>query len=101
MTIRGLESSARQLLDQKGDHIPLGKNWHDNFLARRLDLKKLRSQALDQSRTDATNYDTERQWSDLFRTIRLLYDINDENIYNMDEKGCMKRGECKGSCPTL
>lgn len=90
ITIQGLESLARQLLDQKGDYKPLGKNWHDNFLARHPDLKKLRSRALDQNRKDATNYDTACQWFDLFQTIRLLYNINDTDIYNMDEKGCMK-----------
>ena len=47
ITIQGLESLARQLLDQKGDYNTLGKNWHDNFLARHPDLKKLRSRALD------------------------------------------------------
>jgi hypothetical protein len=60
MTIKVLKSLARQLLDQKGDHKCLGKNWHDNFIARYPDFKMLRSRALDQSCKDATNYDTAR-----------------------------------------
>jgi hypothetical protein len=60
VTITALESLARQLLDRKGDFKPLGENWHYNFLNRHPELKKLRSRALDQSRKDATNYDTGR-----------------------------------------
>jgi hypothetical protein len=60
------------------------------IIARYPDLRKLRSRALDQSCKDATNYDTARQWFDLFLTIRLLYNLSDEDIYHMDEKGCMK-----------
>jgi DDE superfamily endonuclease/helix-turn-helix, Psq domain len=90
MTITSLEALARELLDKKGDFEPLGQNWHDRFLVRHPDLKKLRSRAMDQSRKDATDYETARQWFELFQTIRLLYDIDDVDIYNMDEKGCMK-----------
>ena len=90
MTIKGLEALARQLLDHKGDFQPLGKNWHDNFLARHPNFKKLWSRSIDQSRKDATNYETARKWFDLYKTTRLLYNIDDHDIYNMDEKGCMK-----------
>ena len=103
--ISGLEALVQQLLDQKGDSEPLGKhnilfytiiltsigkNWRYNFLNRQPELKKLRSRALDQSRKDATNFETAKHWFDLYATTRVLYDINDSDIYNIDEKGYMK-----------
>ena len=90
VSIKGLEAFARQLLDNKNDHEPLGKNWYLAFLARHPDLKTLWSRALDQSRKDATNYETASKWFNLYQTIKALYDIDDEDTYNMDEKGCMR-----------
>ena len=90
LTIEGLKALATQLLLQKGDNDPLGHCWYSNFLTRHSDLKTLWSRTLDQSRKDATNYETARKWFELYRTTKILYDINDEDSYNMDEKGCMK-----------
>jgi hypothetical protein len=59
-------------------------------LKRQPGLKKLRSRALDQSCKDVTNYDIARHWFDLFSPTRLLYSINNSDIYNMGEKECMK-----------
>jgi hypothetical protein len=90
ISISGLETLARQLLDHKGDQEPLGKNWYLAFLARHPDLKTLWSRTLDQSRKDATNYETASKWFNLYQTIKALYDIDDDDTYNMDEKGCMR-----------
>lgn len=90
MTIKAVEALASQLLVKRGDTQPLGKNWHYSFLARHPDLKTLWSRSMDQGRKDATNHETARKWFDLFLTVRLLYDICDDDTYNMDEKGCMK-----------
>jgi hypothetical protein len=68
----------------------IGINWYSKFLNRHPDIKLLRSRALDQSRKDATNHDIARHWFDLYSTTLLKYDINECDIYNMDEKGCMK-----------
>jgi hypothetical protein len=65
-------------------------NWYSRFLNRHPDIKLLRSRALDQNRKDATNYDVARHWFDLYLNTILSYDINECDIYNIDEKGCMK-----------
>jgi hypothetical protein len=65
-------------------------NWYSKFLNRHPEIKFIRSRTLDQSRKDATNHDIARHWFDLYQTTLLLYDINEHDIYNMDEKGCMK-----------
>jgi hypothetical protein len=90
MTISAMENLATQLLLAKGDSNPLGKCWYSNFLARHPDLKTRRSRALDQSRKDALDHQTLEQWFNLYQTVRLMYGIVDDDVYNMDEKGCMK-----------
>ncbi|KXX82291.1 Pogo transposable element with ZNF domain [Madurella mycetomatis] len=90
ITIAMIENFATQLLHAKGDNKPLGKCWYSNFLTRHPDLKLRRARTLDQARKDAIDHQTLQRWFDLFRTTRLKYNIPDEDIYNMDEKGCMK-----------
>lgn len=90
MTITALETLATTLLNDKGDKDPLGHNWYKNFLARHPEVKVQRSRNLDQSRKDASDYQTLREWFELYQTIRLQYNIAEEDTYNMDEKGCMK-----------
>jgi hypothetical protein len=90
MSISAIEHLASQLLLAKGDTKPLGKCWYWNFLARHDELKARRSRALDQSRKDAIDHQTLEQWFNLFQTTRLKYDVADDDIYNIDEKGCMK-----------
>ena len=90
MTINSLETLVTAILRKNSDNEPLGRHWHSKFLARHPELKMLRSRPLDQSRKDASTYDILKRWFDLFQTARLCYNVADEDIYNMDEKGIMK-----------
>ena len=90
MTIPTINGLAKGLLEQKGDMAPLGKNWYLSFLGRHPELKIRRSRAMDQARQDAMDKKTVQHWFDLFNTTRLIYNITDDDSYNMDEKGCMK-----------
>lgn len=90
MTIAAIENLATQLLLAKGDTKPLGKCWFYNFMARHPELKARRSRAMDQSRKDALDHSIAKHWFELYQTTRLKYDIADDDVYNMDEKGAMK-----------
>lgn len=90
MSISAIEHLAVQLLRAKDDTKPLGDHWYYRFLSRHPDLRTRRSRAMDQSRKDALDHQTADQWFKLFQTTRLAYSIADDDIYNMDEKGCMK-----------
>jgi hypothetical protein len=90
MSISAIEHLATQLLLAKHDDKPLGKNWYYHFLSRHPDLRTRRSRAMDQSRKDALDHQTADQWFKLFQTTLLKYSIAVDDIYNMDEKGCMK-----------
>jgi hypothetical protein len=90
MTIFALDNFANDLLRAKGDPNPVGANWHTHFLTRHQDLKIQRSRTLDQARRDGTSFPVLQQWFQLFQTARIQYGVPDDDIYNMDEKGCMK-----------
>jgi hypothetical protein len=90
MSISALEHLAAQLLLAKGDIQPLGERWIYNFLNRHPELKARRSRALDQARKDAVDHNTLQHWFELYQTIKLAYNIADDDTYNMDEKGCIK-----------
>jgi hypothetical protein len=89
MSIASVEQLALELLVAKGDLEPLERNWYYNFLRRRSDLRTRRSRAMDQSRKGALDNKTLQHWFELYQTTRLKYNIAEEDIYNMDEKGCM------------
>ncbi|KAK0707942.1 hypothetical protein B0H67DRAFT_473215, partial [Lasiosphaeris hirsuta] len=61
-----------------------------DLLARHPDLKSRRSRAIDQSRKNAVDYVTLERWFELFRSTLLTYNVAEDDIYNVDEKGCMK-----------
>lgn len=90
MTIKYLESLARNLLIAKGDYQPLGQNWYKNFLARHPGLKTKWSRSLDQSRKDATDHNILQEWFKLYNEVCAIYGIANEDKYNMDEKGFSK-----------
>lgn len=46
--------------------------------------------AMDQTRKDSTNLPTLEAWFKLYLEVQKQYDIPDDDVYNMDEKGCMK-----------
>lgn len=90
LTLKGLDNLATSLLVKKGDLLPLGRDWHLRFFARHPQLKGLISRPMDQARKDAIDLPTLENWFKLYSNIRQTYSIPDQDVYNMDEKGCMK-----------
>lgn len=70
--------------------MPLGKNWVYNFLTRHEELEVHRSRTLDQTRKDALDKAILEQWFSLYETTLLKYGIAEDDIYSMNDKGCMK-----------
>ncbi len=90
VTTKSLEALAIRLLEQRGDVRPLGRCWHGNFLTRHPGLKRMWPGILDQSRQGATSYHAAERWFELYRATLFTYDINEDDVYNMDEKVCKK-----------
>lgn len=90
MTIPTINALAGQLLAAKGDTAPLGRNRYLGFFRRNPELRTRRSRVMDQAHCDATDKKTIKHWFGLFNNTRLLYNITDDDSYNMDEKGVMK-----------
>ena len=78
---------AVELLQAKGDHKELGKNWVSGYLSRHPTLQAKYSRTLDQDRFLAQNQDIIQDWFNLYRSIKAEHGILDEDTYNMDENG--------------
>ena len=87
--ISQLEAIAIDLLRAKGDIEELGIYWTRSFLLRYPELKKKFVVGLDKERSLAQNPDIITNWFQLFRDIVKEYDINSNDIYNIDEKGIL------------
>jgi helix-turn-helix, Psq domain/Tc5 transposase DNA-binding domain len=84
-----LRRMAVELLQAKGDTKRLGTNWQQKFLSRFPDLKSKFIPPINKERTVATDYEIFEDWFELYYQIKEEYRIQDENTYNMDEKGCI------------
>lgn len=80
---------AQELLIAKGDIGDLGVNWVSRFLDRHPELRSRYVPPLDKERALAKKPDIVQGWSDLFLYTKQKYDIQDCDIYNIDEKGAM------------
>src|SRR5450432_953245 len=80
---------AIELLRAKGDMEELGIHWTTSFLSQHPDLKKKFVVGLDKERSLAQNPDIISNWFQLFHDVVKEYDIDSNDIYNMDEKGIM------------
>ena len=79
---------ADTMLEEKGGK-PVGKNWTDNFIKRKPELKVRMTRSYDRQR--ALNEDPEviGKWFELVRNIKAKHGIADEDTYNFDETGFM------------
>ena len=84
-----LQEIAVELLQPKGNHKELGKNWVSGYLSHHPTLQAKYSCTLDQDRFLALNQDIIQDWFNLYRSIKAEHGILDENIYNMGENGYM------------
>jgi hypothetical protein len=80
---------AEEMLQAKGDTAPLGVNWQEAFLRRHPELKSRFIPPLDKERASAQDRDIIADWFDLYLATKIKYGIEDEDTYNIDEKGYM------------
>ncbi len=79
---------ALEILKKRSLVLPvLGINWVSKFLARHPSLQSKFSIPKDLDRIVAENPDVMTKWFDLFSAQVRQYGIEEEDIYNMDEKG--------------
>jgi DDE superfamily endonuclease len=78
---------AVEILKDKGDTRGLGQNWHLSFLQRHPDLKSKISAPRSMDRILAQDRSTFIAWFDLFLKQKKQYEVYDDDVYNMDEKG--------------
>ena len=81
---------AEDLLRAKGDMKPLGKNWVQSFLGRHREIRSKHVPSLDKERALAENPQILMDWFELYSRTKLQYKVQDEDIYNMDEKGFLQ-----------
>ena len=89
ITIRQLTAMARELLEAKNDIQPVGVNWPAKFLSRHPELKTKFVPPLDKERHGAQDPAIIRQWFELYQRARNSFNIEDQDVWNMDEKGFM------------
>ena len=78
---------AEELLRVKGDYAPLGVNWIKKFISRNPSIKSVYVPALDTQRALAEDPVIFSYWFDLFLRLKTEYEIENHDVYNMDEKG--------------
>ena len=84
-----VQKMAKELLIAKGDLNPIGVNWTQKYLKRHPQLKSRFVPLLDKSRVLSEDLDQISRFFELFRTTKERYNIHDNDVYNMDEKGIM------------
>ena len=76
-----------------GDHAEaiagcsIGKSWPQRFMDRHPDLKTRYTQSLEKCRANNVNPATVNKFFDIFEDVVKEYNIDESDIYNMDEKG--------------
>lgn len=74
-----------------------GQGWLRRFLRRHhTEIHYTRTEALDPKRARAFNRPVVNHYFETLKNVREKFNIPDENVYNMDEKGCQLGGGRKG-----
>ena len=80
------------MLRKRGYTRDLGYYWVDKFLHRHPDLKTKFLSPMDKNRNNtASDPATIAHWFELYITMKQKYNVEDQDTYNMDEKGFMLR----------
>ena len=82
-----LRFMALEMLIKRDDRNDLGINWVSKFLSRHKELDTVFCQALDKERALMHNAEMLNQWFQLYAKNFNQYKFNEEDCYNMDEKG--------------
>ena len=78
------------MLRKRGYTKDLGHHWVDKFLSRHPNLKSKFLSPMDKDRNNiASDPGTIAHWFELYYTIKQKYKVEDQDTYNMDEKGFM------------
>lgn len=80
---------TQELCQKKGDNAPIGINYTQKFMNRHKDLKTKYIPPLDKERANAQDPVLLQGWFELFQQTKTRFQIQEEDIYNMDEKGFM------------
>ena len=70
-----------------GDTRPLGQLWVPHFLKRNPRVASIVGRKIESARTTSANYNTIREWLELFERTRVMLGIPYENVWNFDETG--------------
>ena len=74
----------------------IGKEWVPRFLRRHSELASVRPRSIDAARVKDTSPERLQRWFDDLKKMLAEFNVNPENIYNMDESGfaiCEKEAE--------
>ncbi|SLM40197.1 HTH CenpB-type DNA-binding domain [Lasallia pustulata] len=82
-----LVKMAYELLQKRGVYKELGEQWIARFLARHPELKSKYVNPIEKERILATDPAILQHYFELYKSTKEQYDIDDENEWNMDEKG--------------
>jgi hypothetical protein len=90
--IHQVQKMAIELLKVQGEDLeenPLRTNWYRGFLNRYPDLKSRIVPPLNKNRIIAEDPEQIARYFELFRTKKVEYNIYNNDVYNIDEKGIM------------
>jgi hypothetical protein len=84
-----LQKMATELLKAKGDMEDIGINWSQRFLQRHPHLKSRFVAPLDKDRVCLEDPKQILRFFELFKSTKAEYNVHDDDVYNIDEKGIM------------
>ena len=85
-----LRSMAQQMLRKRGYTKDLGNHWVEKFFNRHPDLKTKFLSPMDKDRNNiASSPETIAHWFEIYHTTKQQYKVEDQDTYNIDEKGFM------------
>jgi Tc5 transposase DNA-binding domain/helix-turn-helix, Psq domain len=84
-----VKAFVNRILEVKGDHHSIGKNWIKGFLQRYPVVKAQWSKSIDSKRVNGATTDIIRAWF-RYMTIPAVKAVKPENRWNMDESGLLQ-----------
>ena len=88
--VEHIKEMAQELCKAKGDTKVLGINWIQKFLRRHPEIKSKYIPPLDKERALAEDYSILNHWFELYHQIKQKHNVQDQDVYNIDEKGFMQ-----------
>jgi Tc5 transposase DNA-binding domain len=82
------------------EYPPLGRQWVDRFIQRHESLRAEYARCIDASRMKEKTADTIMRWLNTVRETMEKFDVDAENIYNMDESS-FAIGTTQGTCVVI